>query len=70
MDGIVPCNFGSSLGLLSNLRQFSVATLFREEIIRFWWLKPMKGPLRESPLSFSLFFTIVFLGGECSLLHR
>jgi len=65
--GCLPCNFSSSLGLLSNLRQFSITALLIEDARSFWWLKSMKGPLSKSPLSFPLLFTIVFLGGEGSL---
>ena len=69
LNGGLPCNFGSSLGLLSNLRQLSVAALVIEEISSFWCLETMQGPLSKSPLSFSLLFSIIFLGGKGSLLQ-
>lgn len=64
---MVPCDFSSPLGLLSNLRQLPVTVLVIEERRCFRWLKPMKGSLRVGPLSFPLLLTIVFLGRESSL---
>lgn len=66
----IPCNFSSSLGLLSNLRQLPVAVLVIEDAGSLRWLKTVKSPLSKSPLGFSLLFAVIFLGCKCGLLHR
>ena len=39
---VLPSNLGSSLGLLGDLRQLSVAILFNEQAGSFWgWLEAM-----------------------------
>ena len=67
MEYLVPCNLCPSFSLLSNLGELPVAVLLIEEIPGFWWLKAVQSPLRSCPLSLSLFFPVVGLGGECSL---
>lgn len=66
----IPSNLGTPLGLLSNLRQLSIAVLLIEDASSFWRLKSMQSPLSKSPLSFSLLFSIIFLCGEGSLQHK
>jgi len=66
----IPCNFSSSLGLLSDLRQLPIAVLVIKDAGSLPGLKTVKSPLSMSPLGFSLLFTVIFLGGECGLLNR
>lgn len=37
----IPCNLSTSLGLLCDLGEFSVAALFGEDVCRLGWLKSM-----------------------------
>lgn len=66
----IPCDLSSSLGLLCDLGQLSVAALVQENGGSLRRLEAVESPLGERPLSFSLLLTVILLGGEGRLFSQ